>query len=220
MNKPMTVRAAMETHAMDLARQVWIEDGRGAPVSRSDDPWFALEAHPQQETLAAAHLLGRGFAPYLPAVTIYAQRGRAWQWRTMPMFRGYLFLRISLAGLETSLDRVRAIPGVRGFVHLSGDDLAGRVALAMIGEADMRRMRKREADSFARKRAAMNQEHQPYDGDLKVGEAVRVTDPRMPAGTVGTIDSIESVDRMKLTIPGILGRATPVTLPTWAVERV
>lgn len=208
MSEMVTVREAMELHAMDLARRIWPPSPPDKGWAADGAPWFALQAEPQQETLAAAHLIGRRFDVYLPAVAVYAKRGRAMQWRTEPMFRGYLFLRMTLGRLAESVARVQTLPGVRGFVRMAGGDSTS--ALAAIRPDDMLRIRHDEAESFGHKR------HGQYDGHLAPGAAVRVVDGPF-AGFPGEVENIRDGDHVRVLVQ-IFGRATPVTVAAWALE--
>lgn len=218
MSEPMTVRQAMETYALDLARRTW-PDAAAAPLRAPGkaDPWFIIETEPQREATSAGHLIGRRFHVYLPAVAIWSRRGRAYQWRTQPMFRGYLFLHIPLDLLAGAVNRLRDIPGVRSLVHLDAV-LDGAPALAAVQPDDMARIRNTEAQSFARRRAAERKQRMPYEGPLAIGDRVRVTDGPF-AFEIGPVEEILDDQRARVLL-NVLGRATPVTLPAHALEAV
>lgn len=209
----ITIREAVEQHAMELARRVWPSAPADDLSSPEDAPWFAIETEPQQETLAAGHLIGRRFDAYLPAEAIYAKRGRSMQWRTMPMFRGYLFLRVAVERLTLSVARIQSLPGVKAFVRMAGGD--GHLDLAAIDPEDMLRIRLREAHSFERKRVALSRRHQPYGGGLEPGDKVRITEGPFESFT-GEVQDIRDGDSATILVE-IFGRATPVTVTPYAL---
>lgn len=169
--------------------------------------WFALQTEPLRESLAASHLVARDFSCYLPAVaTYYAKRGPTPQWRTEPMFRGYLFLRSAEGRVAATLARVRGLPGVIGVVRASGDN----AAYAVISPDDIARMREGETRSFERKMAALSKHHVPYEGALKVGDQVRIAEGTFE-GHLGRIEELRDEDRITVLVD-VFGRATPFTV--------
>jgi len=177
------------------------------PPSWEPSRWFALTVEPLREAYAAGHLIGRRIACYLPAVAVWCRRGRAMQWRTEPMFRGYVFIRVGQASAADEVGRARHLPGVTGVVPAADTD----EALAAIRETDIARMRTEEALSFRRKREAM-----PYEGRLNPGDPVTIAEGAF-ADFGGHIAELIDAERAKVLVV-IFGRATPVILPVWMLE--
>lgn len=176
--------------------------------------WLALQTESGRETLAAAQLIARRLNCYLPAIAFYAQRGRACQWRTAPLFRGYLFLRVPQAAAAAHVARARAAAGVLDVMR--GNGRAAESGYAIVPEADIRHCREVETRSFERKAAAQRKQRGPYDGPLKIGDAVRVGVGPLE-GWAGIIEKLTDSERV-LVLMDILGRATHVTLPARALE--
>ncbi len=80
----------------------------------SDSHWFAVWTRSRQEKVAAAMIGSLGVANYLPLRTESRQWSDRKQNVTIPLFSGYLFVRMNL--LDGSKLRVLGVPGVAGFV--------------------------------------------------------------------------------------------------------
>lgn len=196
-----TIRDALREHAMELAAEVWPDkpvlhqvDGE-AIVGR---PWYIIETEPQRETTAAAHMMGRGFAPYLPMVMTRGVRaGRGVRDVTRPMFRGYLFLRM-LFGLE--YDRIRNLPGVRGVLKKAGNN-ENNFAHPTDRDIEFIKSQEKEAlDPGAAKAARLA----PYT----VGRTARVIEGPF-GGFTGKIWQLADDERITILLD-IFGRSTPV----------
>lgn len=195
----------------------------GFPVAERPPPeadtagamlWLALQTENGRETLAASQLIARHLTCYLPAICVYAQRGRACQWRTVPLFRGYLFLRVPQAAAVAHVERARGSAGILGIMR--GRGRATEAGYAIVPETDISHCRTVEARSFERKLAALRKQRGPYDGPLQVGDTVRVGEGPLE-GWAGVVEKLTDAERV-LVLMDILGRATHVTLPARALE--
>ncbi len=88
---------------------------------RADSQWFAVWTRSRQEKVAAAMIESLGVANYLPLKTESRQWSDRKQKVTIPIFSGYLFVRMHL--LDGSKLRVLKVPGVVGFVGNSSGPL-------------------------------------------------------------------------------------------------
>lgn len=88
----------------------------------ADSQWFAVWTRSRQEKVAAATIESLGVANYLPFKTESRQWSDRKQKVTIPLFSGYLFVRMNL--LDGSKLRVLKVPGVAGFVGNSSGPLA------------------------------------------------------------------------------------------------
>lgn len=83
--------------------------------------WFAVSTRSRQEKVAAAMIESLGVASYLPFKTESRQWSDRKQKVTLPLFSGYLFVRMNL--LDGSKLRVLKVPGVAGLVGNSSGPL-------------------------------------------------------------------------------------------------
>ena len=106
-----------------------------AEISRDQpvDLWFCLRAQPKREHIAAACL--RHICEvevFCPQVRFRKRTNRGLVWFVESMFPGYFFARFDYATLHR---RIRAIPGVSGFVQfgdcvaLLPDELIGEIRI-------------------------------------------------------------------------------------------
>lgn len=85
-----------------------------AAKSPTDPQWFAVWTRSRQEKMCAAMLEAMGIAHFLPMKSEVHQWSDRKQIITVPLFSGYLFVRISPAG-DHRLDVLKT-PGIAGFV--------------------------------------------------------------------------------------------------------
>jgi transcription antitermination factor NusG len=89
-----------------------LESIAGERETKSDAAWYALYTRHQHEKIVSQALSGKGFEVFLPLYSI----ARRWQDRVkqlaLPLFPGYVFLRVALQ----SRLRVLMTPGVHHFV--------------------------------------------------------------------------------------------------------
>jgi transcription antitermination factor NusG len=76
--------------------------------------WFAVWTKSRQEKVAAAMINSLGVANYLPLKTESRQWSDRRQTVTVPLFSGYLFVRMN--PLSPNKIRILSVPGVAGFV--------------------------------------------------------------------------------------------------------
>lgn len=194
-----TIKDALTEHALELAEQVWptkpkrtVED-----IIGEGRPWFIIETEPQRETTAAAHMIGRGLAPYVPLTLVKGVRaGRTVRDVTRPMFRGYLFIRL-LFGLD--YDRIRNLPGVRGVLRKAGVD-----GYANPRDRDIEFIRSQEKE-------ALDPDAYRFEklAPFKVGRTVRVTEGPF-GGFKGKIWQLADHERITILLD-VFARSTPVT---------
>jgi transcription termination/antitermination protein NusG len=87
----------------------------------TDSQWFAVWTRSRQEKVAAAMIESLGVANYLPFKTESRQWSDRKQKVTIPLFSGYLFVRMNL--LDGSKLSVLKVPGVAGLVGNSSGPL-------------------------------------------------------------------------------------------------
>ena len=87
----------------------------------ADSQWFAVWTRSRQEKVAAAMIESLGVTNYLPLKTESRQWSDRKQKVTIPIFSGYLFVRMNL--LDGIKLRVLKVPGVAGFVGNSSGPL-------------------------------------------------------------------------------------------------
>jgi transcription antitermination factor NusG len=80
----------------------------------AESQWYALWTRSRQEKVTAAMIESLGVSNYLPFKTELRQWSDRKQKVTVPLFSGYLFVKINL--LDGSKLRVLGLPGVAGFV--------------------------------------------------------------------------------------------------------
>ena len=87
----------------------------------ADSQWFAVWTRSRQEKVAAAMIESLGVSNYLPFRTELRQWSDRKQKVTVPLFSGYLFVRMNL--LDGSKLRILKLPAVAGFVGNSSGPL-------------------------------------------------------------------------------------------------
>lgn len=88
----------------------------------SDPQWFAVWTKSRHENVAAALIGSLGIARFLPLKSESRQWSDRRQTVNVPLFSGYLFVKISL--LDGSKLRILQVPGVAGFVGNSQGPMA------------------------------------------------------------------------------------------------
>ena len=83
-------------------------------ISPDSAQWYAVRTRSRQEKAAATMLEALGVSHFLPLISLERQWSDRKKMVTVPIFPGYLFVRImATSGLEL---RVRQVPGVVDFV--------------------------------------------------------------------------------------------------------
>lgn len=179
--------------------------------------WHILCVEPNRESTASAHLLGRRYRPFVPL----APRSRR---RTIgPMFPGYLFCLLDpeqevselsavprLGGYQAGdvihtrkqvfsvAMRVKSIPGVRDFLHLTDGRYAtlSEPAITAISELAERLTKNRNEPSY------------PFT----IGSRVRTTDSAgVWSGIQGIVERLDKKDQVVLSVI-LPGKQMPLTL--------
>jgi transcription antitermination factor NusG len=81
---------------------------------RAESQWYALWTRSRQEKVTAVMIESLGVPNYLPFKTVLRQWSDRKQKVTVPLFSGYLFVRMNL--LDGNKLRVLNLPGAAGFV--------------------------------------------------------------------------------------------------------
>jgi transcriptional antiterminator RfaH len=85
-------------------------------INAMDERWFILCTEPRREGTAMGHLIGRGMRAFMPTELHTRNAGRRVTKVALPMFPGYLFVRIAIrAGLFM---RVETVPGIMRFLRV------------------------------------------------------------------------------------------------------
>jgi transcriptional antiterminator RfaH len=77
------------------------------------DKWYVCRTKPNCERQAKRHLLRQGFDAYLPMLSVRRLIREEMQTRNLPLFPGYLFIRLDLDG-----EHWKHIGGTRGVIAL------------------------------------------------------------------------------------------------------
>lgn len=166
------------------------------PREAPDAVWHILLTEPGQETTAAAGLIARRYAPYLPTFK-RSERARGGAKRRVverPLFPGYLFLLIDRAQADLRSARIRAIPGVRDWLMVG----TSAECRAILSDREMVEVKKADA------RINRQKPKLPFD----VGSKVEIDDP-LWVGQLGTIEQLDDHGRVRVLID-LLGRKVPV----------
>lgn len=210
MEMATTIKDALREHAMDLAAEVW-PDKPEPTYSETDQPghpWYILQANPQEEGVACAHLLARGYCAYLPMVMVEGVRaGRSVRNVHRPMFRGYMFLRFDIAA---HINRIRNLPGVRGLLTKPGHSDANH-AYAHPTDRDIEFIKSQEKEALDPK-AFKAEKLAPY----KVGRSVRITNGPF-GGFQGKIWQLADHDRITILLQ-VFGRPTKAIVEHHLIE--
>lgn len=152
--------------------------------------WFVLTVGQWCERRVAVYLVAYGIKCFLPLVGEYQRRGvrRRKVWTLVPMFPEYVFVRLDWHADKKARRRIRAIPGVVGFLEF-GEYLA---------VADDDTMRKIESAS----NAARIESNQP--SIWKIGERVQVTEGYF-AGEFASVTKLDRNGRIEVLLSS-LGR--------------
>lgn len=167
--------------------------------------WFVLLCEPQMERKAAARLIGERFKVYLPECLVWTTRGirRRKVQAPRPMFRGYLFIRLSL--LLDPFTHASSAVGVHKFLKFGED-------FAIVPDEVMRRIGMIEQELMTPKQL------RGPSAMFHVGEAVRVAEGTF-SGFNADIIRLDDEERITILLP-LLGRAVPVTLEAEQLEKL
>lgn len=160
------------------------------------EEWFVLRSKPRKEACAAHHLERRGIRVFCPRIR--EPVGWTNDWTTVPLFPGYVFVRLIL---QRDYYGVIWTPGVKGFVAFGEAPTAVRP----------------EVIDFLQRQAGRDGIIDPAER-LRAGERVRIR--RGPfAGLIGIIEK-PCPERGRIRVlMDFLRRGTAVELPITAVGR-
>jgi len=164
-----------------------IANGAGA-VRR----WVAVNTHPHREHIALENLTNQGFDAYCPMVERQVRHARRTRDVRRPLFPGYLFARIDLAGRWRP---ILSTFGVRSLVRF-GDQLS------FVEDGLIDGLKAREVDGVIVKPAE----------PLRPGQQVRVQGGPFD-GLVATIIEMDEKDRL-VVLMDLLNQSVKVKVPT------
>lgn len=187
-------RALRLSGVSDATIARWIGASAEPEAREPDRKWFVIETEPQQESIAAAHLFGRGFATYLPGVLKEVRAGHGKRNVARPMFPGYLFVSLDL--LVDPYGRIFSLPGVRGMLKTVGGGLAILRATEFASIKSQEFVKLSPDEKNVRK--------------FTVGQRVRVTEGAFES-CIGQIERLDDHERVSILL-SLFGRSTPVDL--------
>jgi transcription elongation factor/antiterminator RfaH len=155
--------------------------------------WYAVQTSPGKDRLAASHLARQQFSVFAPRLQKTIRHARQFRVVTVPLFPGYLFLRINLSG-----QRWRAVNGTFGVRTLV---MSGSRPLP-IPDATIAQLQQAFGTRAAAPRIAPGQQVKVLQGPL--------------SGFVGTLERLEGPERVRVLME-LIGGTTPVTLDRSAI---
>ena len=108
----------------------------GSSPATGGQRWYAVALKPHADALARDQLERQGFQVYAPTLVRTVRHARQFRTKEVPLFPGYLFVRIDLA--ETRWRTVNGTRGVRRFL-MAGDlpaPVPDQVVAALRGEGE------------------------------------------------------------------------------------
>ena len=167
--------------------------------------WYILLTHSQQEGIAHAGLIGRGFRAYAPTFckNVCFRKATATSKGSQhkvarPLFPGYGF--IELVKGEEPWERVRGVPGVRNFLNIEGRpaSLPAEAVMAIRAKEEL------EEQKFASAKAGKR--YFPY----KAGDKVVILKEPF-AELLGEVEKLDDKGRITILLE-LFGRASSVTM--------
>lgn len=157
--------------------------------------WYLLRTKPAAESRAEVHLGRQGYVAYAPRLVLPQLRRGRWLDHVVPLFPGYLFLRLDEG--RQPLAPVRSTVGVARIVRFGGE-------YAIVPESVIRDLRARADPSTGLHRLRLPDKLAP-------GAGVRVV-----AGPFAGLDGIferECGDERAIILLSVLGQAASVRVP-------
>ncbi len=154
--------------------------------------WIAVNTHPHREHIALENLMNQGFDVYCPMVERQVRHARRTRDVRRPLFPGYLFARIDLAGRWRP---ILSTYGVRTLVRF-GDQLS------FVEDGLIDGLKAREVDGVIVKPT------EPF----RPGQQVRMQGGPFD-GLVATIIELDEKDRL-VVLMDLLNQSVKVTVPT------
>jgi transcription antitermination factor NusG len=129
-------------HSLDPARRSLVISAShptstemGAGACRNDSArWYCIRTDPNAETLADVSLTGAGFTSFLPLLKVRWQprAGSRFGTRLDPLFRGYIFIRLSLDMFGWQELRRGKMRGFAEWVRMPGNERPSPVAIGFV----------------------------------------------------------------------------------------
>lgn len=167
-----------------------------SPARQAGERWYLVFTGPHQEQRAVLNLERQGFRPFLPRLRKSVRHARAIRQVLAPLFPRYVFL-----PLDLERDRWLSVRGTFGVTSLyMAGSRPGPVPDGVV-ESLLARI---DAQGASR-----------LDGDLHVGDGVRVLDGPF-TDFVGTLSRLDDNGRVRVLLD-VMGKSTPVTLPRSAL---
>lgn len=166
----------------------------------SSEGWFVAQLRPNGLQLAQSHLARQGYRTFAPWRQETVRRAGRLVARRTPLFPGYVFVQFD-AGAPGwgAIDSTR---GVARLIRSGSQRPAGMPPPLMAG-------------LLAR---CDGDDHLQLEPELARGDQVRIVSGPF-ASLVATIEDMTRDDRLRL-LADLMGRATAVTVPASAVERI
>ena len=181
--EPVSIISALETMDMGLG---------GNPS------WYAVRTRSNFENKVLRQLQGRSITSFLPKVWVWSRRRDRRKKISVPLFPGYLFVRVEL-NAQTHLDVVKAA----GAVNLVG--IQGRPV--PVNDDEMANLQ--VLDGTDRSLSQIN--------GLKKGDRLMVIDGPLK-GLIGTYQRLKDKSARLVVGLSLLNRSVAVELDDWAVE--
>lgn len=162
--------------------------------------WYAVSAHPRQESRAEVNLRRQGYVAWLPKLLRSRRHARRVDTVAYPLFPGYLF--VQLQSCSQSWRPINSTFGVRHIVTLGG-----RPAPVCLGVVE-------ELQTLADDQGIVS----PALHELKIGQSLRIlTGPF--SERVGTLMRLPDSERVMMLL-SLLGREVPVVVSRRGVAPV
>lgn len=158
--------------------------------------WCVVKALHREETRAEFNLLRQGYNTFLPRIRRQVRHARRTEWRSVPLFPGYLF--VSLDPAVTPWRPIQSTFGVTGLVRF-----ADRPATLPVGLVE--RLRALSGPDGIMSAA---------DKDILVGDKVRVSGGVFD-DWIGEVIALPDTDRISLLLKAA-HRSIEVTVPSSA----
>lgn len=163
-----------------------------------DSSWYAVRTRSNFENKVLRQLQGRAITAFLPKVWIWSRRRDRRKKISVPLFPGYLFVRVEL-NAQTHLDVVKTagavnLVGVKGTPMPVGDDEMANLQVL---------------DGTDRSLSRIN--------GLKQGDRLMVIDGPLK-GLIGTYQRLKDKSARLVVGLSLLNRSVAVELDDWAVE--
>ena len=160
-------------------------------MSQSDPPWLVVNAQPNREQTALAHLSRQGFEPYCPMLSKRIRHARKTETVLRPLFPGYLF--VAHAGRGQQWRPILSTIGVRTLVR-HGD------APCLLDAAVIAAVRARETGNAIAAEPAR----------FQIGQSVTITDGPLE-GLIAEVASLDDRERVVVLLD-LLKRSVRVTI--------